>query len=151
MVTEELKRLYYEYTGSQAEDITELPSSGSNRRYFRISGPKTLIGVSGSSQEENKAFIYMSGFFRGKGISVPEVHFHSDDYFFYLQEDLGDTMLFNAIEKDAKAVYSMKRNAGCYTKQSRNFLLSSMPAPKDSSMRTVILNRNSTNVLFFGT
>ena len=65
MVTEELKRLYYEYTGSQAEDIIELPSSGSNRRYFRISGPKTLIGVSGSSQEENKAFIYMSGFFRG--------------------------------------------------------------------------------------
>lgn len=62
MVTEELKRLYYEYTGSQAEDITELPSSGSNRRYFRISGPETLIGVSGSSQEENKAFIYMSGF-----------------------------------------------------------------------------------------
>ena len=103
MVTEELKRLYYEYTGSQAEDIIELPSSGSNRRYFRISGPKTLIGVSGSSQEENKAFIYMSGFFRGKGISVPEVHFHSDDYFFYLQEDLGDTMLFNAIEKGRKS------------------------------------------------
>ena len=103
MVTEELKRLYYEYTGSQAEDITELPSSGSNRRYFRISGPKTLIGVSGSSQEENKAFIYMSGFFRGKGISVPEVHFYSDDYSFYLQEDLGDTMLFNAIEKGRKS------------------------------------------------
>ena len=103
MVTEELKRLYYEYTGSQAEDIIELPSSGSNRRYFRISGPKTLIGVSGSSQEENKAFIYMSGFFRGKGISVPEVHFYSDDYSFYLQEDLGDTMLFNAIEKGRKS------------------------------------------------
>ena len=66
MVTEELKRLYYGYTGSQAEDITELPSSGSNRRYFRISGPKTLIGVSGSSLEENKAFIYMAGFFKGK-------------------------------------------------------------------------------------
>lgn len=103
MVTEELKRLYYGYTGSQAEDITELPSSGSNRRYFRISGPKTLIGVSGSSQEENKAFIYMAGFFKGKGINVPEVHFHSDDYSFYLQEDLGDTMLFNAIEKGRKS------------------------------------------------
>ena len=30
MVTEELKRLYYEYTGSQAEDIIELPSSCSS-------------------------------------------------------------------------------------------------------------------------
>lgn len=103
MITEELKQLYYEYTGSRAEDITELPSSGSNRRYFRISGTKTLIGVSGCSPEENKAFIYMSGFFREKGISVPEVCCHSDNYSFYLQEDLGDMLLFNAIEKGRKS------------------------------------------------
>lgn len=103
MITEELKRLYHTYTGTQAEDITELPSSGSNRRYFRISGPKVLVGVSGTSSEENSAFIYMARHFREKGLPVPEVYCYSDDKSFYLQEDLGDMLLFNAIEKGRKS------------------------------------------------
>lgn len=103
MITEELRKLYQSYTGSPAEDITELPSSGSNRRYFRIKGPETLIGVSGTSVEENKAFIYMAKHFREKGLPVPRVYARSDDHSFYIQEDLGDTLLFNAIEKGRKS------------------------------------------------
>ena len=60
MITEELKQLYQTHTGSPATDITELSSSGSNRRYFRLSGSVSLIGVSGTSIEENNAFIYIS-------------------------------------------------------------------------------------------
>ena len=103
MITEELRKLYQSYTGSPAEEITELPSSGSNRRYFRIKGPETLIGVSGTSIEENEAFIYMAKHFRGKGLPVPQVYASSDDHSFYIQEDLGDTLLFNAIEKGRKS------------------------------------------------
>ena len=103
MITEELKRLYQNYTGTPAEEITELPSSGSNRRYFRIIGPQTLIGVSGTSQEENSAFLYMADHFLRKGLPVPKVCCHSDDNSFYLQEDLGDTLLFHAIEKGRKS------------------------------------------------
>ena len=36
MITEELKKLYCTYTGHEPEAIEELPSSGSNRRYFRV-------------------------------------------------------------------------------------------------------------------
>lgn len=103
MVTDDLNQLYRSYTGCAASDITELPSSGSNRRYFRISGLQTLIGVSGTSLEENRAFIYMSDHFRQKGLPVPQVLCHSDDCAFYLQEDLGDTLLFNAIEKGRRS------------------------------------------------
>ncbi len=104
MITEELRKLYQSYTGSPAEEITELPSSGSNRRYFpRIKGPETLIGVSGTSIEENEAFIYMAKTFPGKGLPVPQVYASSDDHSFYIQEDLGDTLLFNAIEKGRKS------------------------------------------------
>lgn len=103
MITEELKQLYLEYTGSPAEEITELPSSGSNRRYFRISGPQALIGVSGTSLEENNAFLYMAEHFRKKGLPVPEVYCHSENKSLYLQEDLGDLLLFNAIEKGRKS------------------------------------------------
>lgn len=103
MITEELKRLYRTYTGTEAEDITELPSSGSNRRYFRLAGTPALIGVSGTSPEENNAFIYMASHFRKKGLPVPKVHTWSENRSFYLQEDLGDTLLFHAIEKGRKS------------------------------------------------
>ena len=99
MTTKELERLYHSYTGVRAESITELPSSGSNRRYFRLSGKKILIGVGGSSREENRTFIYLANHFRSKGLPVPEVFCSSDDQLFYLQEDLGDTLLFDAIAK----------------------------------------------------
>lgn len=102
MRTEELKKLYLAYTGNEPEMINELPSSGSNRRYFRLTGKPTLIGVSGESVEENRAFLYMAGHFRRKGLPVPQVFIRSEDDVCYLQEDLGDTLLFNAIEKGRK-------------------------------------------------
>ena len=103
MITEQIKNLYRTYTGHEAEEVTELPSSGSNRRYFRLHGPQTLIGVSGTSIEENRAFIYMADHFLQKGLPVPEVYAQSNDQSFYLQEDLGDTLLFDAIEKGRKS------------------------------------------------
>ena len=105
MITEELKQLYQTYIGSPATDITELSSSGSNRRYFRLSGPVSLIGVSGTSVEENNAFIYMAAHFREKGLPVPRVYCWSDDKSLYLQEDLGDALLFHAIEKGRKSCF----------------------------------------------
>ena len=38
MITEELKKLYTVHTGHEPETIDELPSSGSNPRYFRLTG-----------------------------------------------------------------------------------------------------------------
>ena len=94
MITEELQKLYQSYTGVPAENITELPSSGSNRRYFRLTGIETLIGVYGASIDENEAFLYMAGHFHKCGLPVPEVRIVSEDKTYYLQEDLGDTLLF---------------------------------------------------------
>ncbi|MBE6286679.1 MAG: phosphotransferase [Mediterranea massiliensis] len=102
MILEELKKLYIAHTGHEPEQIEEMPSSGSNRRYFRLQGEPTLIGVSGESQEENRAFLYMARHFKEKGLPVPEVFIQSENGMYYLQEDLGDTLLFNAIEKGRK-------------------------------------------------
>lgn len=79
MITEELKKLYIAHTGHEPEIIDELPSSGSNRRYFRLIGKPTLIGVSGESVEENRAFLYMADHFRQKGLPVPQVLIRSED------------------------------------------------------------------------
>ncbi|MDD6099678.1 MAG: RNase adapter RapZ [bacterium] len=103
MVQKNLLQLYAEYTGQEADSIIELPSSGSNRRYFRLLGNPTLIGVSGTSVEENRAFLYMAQHFKKKGLPVPTVYYRSADDRFYLQEDLGNTLLFDAIEKGRKS------------------------------------------------
>lgn len=109
MITEELQKLYQSYTGVPAENITELPSSGSNRRYFRLTGTQTLIGVYGTSVDENEAFFYMAEHFRKNGLPVPEVHIVSEDKMYYLQEDLGDTLLFTSLRKDVLPVYFRRR------------------------------------------
>ena len=107
MITEDLQKLYQTYLGEIPEEIVELPSSGSNRRYFRLTGVKNLIAVHGTSKEENEAFLYMAAHFRKKGLPVPEVYICSEDKNCYLQEDLGDILLFNAIEKGrATSVFS---------------------------------------------
>lgn len=99
MDSETLKDLYTSYTGHHPEKIEELPSSGSNRRYFRLHGSLTLIGVCGTSPEENHTFLYLAAHFRQKGISVPQVFIHSQDEMYYLQEDFGDTLLFDVIKQ----------------------------------------------------
>ncbi len=73
MIKETLTNLYTNYTGIKPEKIDELPASGSNRRYFRLTGKPTLIGVYGESFEENRAFLYMSHHFQQKSLPVPQV------------------------------------------------------------------------------
>lgn len=97
-----LHDLYTQFVGSAPTSIEELPSSGSNRRYFRLKGEKSIIGVLGTCKEENEAFLYMSEHFHKKWLPVPEIYAISDDTMAYIQEDLGDTLLFNAIEKGRK-------------------------------------------------
>lgn len=95
-----LENLFEKHTGEKVINIVELPSSGSNRRYFRITGDKTvLIGALGTSMDENKAFYTIAKHFKSKGLNVPEVYAHDDDFTCYIQEDLGDNILFGAIEK----------------------------------------------------
>ena len=40
----------------------------------------------------------MAAHFRRCGLPIPEIHIVSEDKTYYLQEDLGDTLLFHAIE-----------------------------------------------------
>ena len=95
-----LTQLYTKYAGTSPDGNPEaLASSGSNRRYFRLRGNPTLIGVIGTCRPENDAFLYLADHFAQRGIPVPRVVAVSDDRMSYLQEDLGDTLLFNAIEK----------------------------------------------------
>ncbi len=93
-----LKPLFESYTGTALTEITELPASGSNRRYFRLKGGNiTLIGAIGTNLQENLSFIYLARHFREKGLHVPAVLAVSEDGQAYIQEDLGDQVLFGMV------------------------------------------------------
>ena len=93
-----LNSLYTQATGVLPDKIVELTGSGSNRRYFRLEGIKgTYIGVVGESIEENDAFIGLSRHFGERNLPVPRVIAVSEKHDAYLQDYLGDTLLFDAI------------------------------------------------------
>ena len=99
----ELKNLFRQYTNEKLLTNTELTASGSPRRYFRLEGEMTiLIGVAGTSIEENRAFIAMSKHFHSLGLPVPQVLTETDDGRYYLLNDMGDTLLFDFIAEGRK-------------------------------------------------
>ena len=93
----------------------QIAQQGSNRTYRRIEQDgKTIIRVEGNNRDENRAFIYLARHFRAKGLPVPEVLWVSDDEMSYTQEDLGDTLLFDAIKHG--------RETGCFLPEERTLL-----------------------------
>lgn len=93
---ETLESLYISLFGVAPANCAPLTGSASNRRYYRMASEAgTCIGVVGTDVSENKAFLTIARHFRSKGINVPEVYAVSDDMSAYLQEDLGDSILFD--------------------------------------------------------
>lgn len=100
-----LSDLYKRWSGAEPQKIERLAGAGSNRQYYRITsidGP-TVIGVIGTSQDENHAFITLSKHFKSKELPVPEVYAVSDDEMCYIQSDLGTMALFDALKKGREA------------------------------------------------
>ena len=100
MSEEKLKLLFEAHTGMAVQEVQAIPGSGSNRRYFRLKGGDvSVMGVQGTSREENQAFIALSRHFAAQGLSVPQVLAVSSDGYAYLQEDLGDQILFDLVAR----------------------------------------------------
>jgi aminoglycoside/choline kinase family phosphotransferase len=75
--------------------ISELPKSGSDRKYFRIiNGTKSIIGAYNPNLEENEAFIGFTKHFLAKGLPVPAILGYLPEKHIYFLRDLGDMNLF---------------------------------------------------------
>ena len=89
-----LRKLFQGVFGAEAEAVTPLCGSASHRRYFRITGGgHSAIGVEGTDEAENRAFVTIAKHFKAKGIRVPEVY--AEEGLCYLQQDLGTTVLYD--------------------------------------------------------
>jgi aminoglycoside/choline kinase family phosphotransferase len=74
---------------------------GSGRKIIRLAaGSLTAIGVLHDICEENVAFLEFSRHFRRHGLPVPEIYGKALDQGAYLEEDLGDTTLFEYLSKN---------------------------------------------------
>ena len=102
---EKLNKLYESWADNQPSETTELPASGSNRKYYRMTAPdgSTVIGAIGTSKEEDHAFIYLSRHFAQRQLPVPHILAVSKDELCYLQTDLGNTSLFDALHGGREA------------------------------------------------
>lgn len=96
---EKLLELYKNWAGANPKNIEKIPGAGSNREYYRFFNDvgDTVIGVIGTSRDENHAFIYLANHFTKRRLPVPRIIAISDDETRYLQSDLGNRSLFNAI------------------------------------------------------
>src|ERR1700753_3799396 len=93
-----LERLFERHFNRPAESVKPLQGQlgGSGRAIVRLtSGEQSAIGVVYSVREENVAFIEFSKHFRRHGLPVPEIYAEDLAQDAYIEEDLGDTTLFD--------------------------------------------------------
>ncbi len=94
---EVLKRLFEQHFQSPPERVQPLQGQlgGSGRVIVRLAGAEhTAIGILYSVREENVAFLEFSRHFRRHGLPVPQIYAEDLNHGAYLEEDLGDTTLF---------------------------------------------------------
>ena len=107
---EQLVELYRSVFSAEPQSCAALTGSASNRKYYRLSGEGgSCIGVVGTDVRENEAFLSIAEHFRTKGINVPEVYAVSEDKMAYIQEDLGDVVLFDMLTQARKTGEGMDR------------------------------------------
>ena len=127
---EKLINLYRAWCGRQPRYCRQLSGAGSNRTYIRITGGEgqTVIGVIGTSRDENHAFVSLARHFTNKRLPVPEILAVSGDELRYLQTDLGDVSLFDAIRGGRDA-------GGRYNQHEKQLLVNAIKALPDIQIR----------------
>jgi len=98
-----LKKLFEEHFGAPAERVQPLQGKlgGSGRNIIRLSNSNaSAIGILYGIREENVAFLEFSKHFRKHGLPVPEIYAQDLNQGAYLEEDLGDTSLFEYLSQN---------------------------------------------------
>ena len=98
-----LKKLFEQHFHAPPESIQPLQGDlgGSGRKIIRLANATaSAIGVLYGVHEENVAFLEFSKHFRRHGLPVPEIYAEDLTQGAYLEEDLGDTTLFEFLSKN---------------------------------------------------
>src|SRR6202451_4634374 len=97
-----LKNLFEQHFHSPVERIQPVQGQlgGSGRKILRrAAGDVSAMGILYDVREENAAFLEFSRHFRKHGLPVPEIYAEDLDHGAYLEQDFGDTTLFEFLSK----------------------------------------------------
>ena len=100
-----LTRLFEQRFHTPVESVRPVQGElgGSGRKIIRLAGKgATAIGILYAVREENLAFLEFTGHFRKHGLPVPEIYGEELEHGAYLEQDLGDTSLFELLSKNRK-------------------------------------------------
>jgi aminoglycoside/choline kinase family phosphotransferase len=100
-----LRNLFEQHFRTPVEHVHAVQGElgGSGRKIIRLTSQnKSAIGILYGVREENTAFLEFSRHFRKHGLPVPEIYGEDLDNGAYLEEDLGDTSLFEFLSKNRK-------------------------------------------------
>ena len=100
---DELKRLFEQRFDSPVGRMEELQGElgASGRKIVRLANDRfSAVGILYDVREENVAFLEFSRHFRRHGLPVPEIYVEDLDRNAYLEEDLGDTALFEFLQEN---------------------------------------------------
>src|ERR1700747_5951 len=98
-----LQQLFEQYFHVPATRIHQLQGElgGSGRKIIRLAtDTATAIGILYHVREENVAFLEFSRHFHRHGLPVPEIYGEDLSHGAYLEEDFGDTSLFEFLSKN---------------------------------------------------
>jgi len=98
-----LKKLFEQHFHSPPARIQPVQGDlgGSGRKIIRLANEQvSAIGILYGVREENAAFLEFSRHFRKHGLPVPEIYAEDLNRGAYLEEDLGDTTLFEFLSQN---------------------------------------------------
>jgi aminoglycoside/choline kinase family phosphotransferase len=101
-----LNRLFEERFHAPVKDVQPLQGhlGGSGRQIIRLSNETNrAIGILYGVREENVAFLEFSKHFRKHGLPVPEIYGEDLEHGAYLEEDLGNTTLYEFLSTNRSA------------------------------------------------
>ena len=127
---EALRKLYEQWKGEAPVQTERLAGAGSNREYYRMTDGEgqSVIGCIGTSRDENHAFVCLTRHFTRRQLPVPQILAVSNDELRYLQTDLGEQSLFDALRVGREA-------GGRYTQQERALLVKTIRELPNIQMR----------------
>jgi aminoglycoside/choline kinase family phosphotransferase len=100
---EVLKKLFEQHFHVPAESVQPVQGElgGSGRKIIRVTGGSArAMGILYGVREENVAFLSFAKHFHKHGLSVPEIYGEDLDAGAYLEQDLGDSTLFEFLSKN---------------------------------------------------
>src|SRR5215831_18847220 len=112
-----LTRLFEQRFQTPVESLQPVQGElgGSGRKIIRLTGKgATAIGILYGVREENTAFVEFTRHFHKHGLPVPEIYGEDLEQGAYLEQDLGDTSLFELLSENRKGEVIAPQVADAY-------------------------------------